>query len=87
MVTDDKVLHQGLQLFGKRRCKLLVDDGNLGVQHLQFDDHVPKQLAARGVGERAGVGNLMNFADVMQKRSGEQQIAVDRGIVFGRHVA
>ena len=44
MMADDQMLDQDLQLFGEPRN---VEE--LGVQHLQFDDHVAQQLSPGGV--------------------------------------
>ena len=46
VMADDQVFEQGLQFV--RKAGNLRD---LGVQHLQFNNHVTKQLAARGVGK------------------------------------
>ena len=59
----------------------------LGLQHFQFDDHVSQQLAARGVGKRAVVGQLVDLADVVKERAGEQQVAIDLRIVAAHQVA
>ncbi len=47
----------------------------------QLNDHVPEQLAARGVRKRAMIRKLVNFANIVQKGPGEQQVAVDLGII------
>src|ERR1035437_7855619 len=81
-MADDQMFEQSLQLGGKAGQLR-----ELGLQHLQFDDHVAEQLAARGVGKRAVVGQFVNLADVMQKRSCQQQVAVDLWIVPAHQVA
>src|SRR5262249_28730620 len=56
------------------------ETGELGefvFEHLQLDDHVAQELAAGGVCERPCEGQLVDFPDVVQKSSGQQQIAVD----------
>ena len=52
---------------------------DLGLQHLQLNDHVPEQLSAGRVGESAVVGQLVDFPNVVKKRSGQQKVAIDRG--------
>ena len=59
----------------------------LRLQHFQFDDHVAEQLAFGRVGERPVVGEFVNFPDVVQERTGEQEIAIDLGIVLAHQVA
>src|ERR1035438_368458 len=81
-MADDEVLDHRLEFVGKGGLK-----SELGLQHLQFDDHVTKKLALRGVGERAVVGELVNLADIMQKCAGEKQVAVDLRVVLAHQVA
>jgi hypothetical protein len=59
----------------------------LCLQHFQFDDHVTEQLAARGIGKCAVVGQLLDLPYVMQERSRQQQVAIDLGIVPAQQVA
>src|SRR5215469_10821038 len=75
-MADDHMLEQSFQLFRESG-----DGGDLRLQHLQFDDHMSQQLTATGVGKRAGIGELVNFSDVVEKRASEQQVAVDLRIV------
>ena len=71
-----------LEFFGKTG-----QERELGLQHFQFDDHVAEQLALGGVGERTVVGEFVNLADVVQKRAGEKQIAIDLRIVLAHQIA
>src|SRR5690242_7318856 len=80
MVADDEVLDQRLQLGRKSRRQLLL-------QHLQFDDHVPEQLPAGGVGNGTRVRELVDLSDIVQERTGQQQVAVDLRVVAGGEVA
>src|SRR5208282_2201506 len=82
VVADDHVLEQNLKL--RREAG---QPGKLGLQQFEFDDHVSEQLAARGVGKRAVVGQLLDLADVMQEGSGQNQIAIDLGIVPAEEIA
>ena len=63
---------------------MLVGDLDLGLQHLQLDDHVPKQLSAIGVAEAARIAELADLPEVMQDHAGEQQVVVDIGIMGRR---
>ena len=81
-MADDQVLDQRLE-FVWETWHL----SDLGMQHFEFDDHVPEQLSARGVGKRAVVGEFMNLANIVQECAGEQQIAVDLRIVAAHQVA
>ena len=63
------------------------DQREFRLQHFKLDDHVAEKLAARGVGKRAIVGKLVDLADVVKKRTGQQQIAVHLGIVSADQVA
>ena len=81
-MADDQVLEQRLKLGRK-----VGNQGQLRLQHLQLDDHVPQKLAARGVGERAVVGQFVNLADVVQENAGQQQISIHLRIVSGDQVA
>ena len=81
-MADDQVLEQSLQFHGEVRQLR-----ELGLKHLQLDDHVPQQLSARGIGKRAVVSQFLSFADVMQKRSRQQQIAIHLGIVLAHQLA
>src|SRR5271169_1061288 len=68
-------------------CRKVRNQQEFCLQHLKFDDHVAEQLAARGVGERAVVGEFVNFADVVKKAAGQQQIAIHLRIVSADQVA
>src|SRR5208283_823219 len=81
-MADNEVLDQGLELVGEAG-----DESELGLQHLQLDDHVAEQLATVGIGERAVVGELVNLADVVEECAGEKKIAVDLGIVPAKQIA
>src|SRR5208283_2480290 len=81
MVADDEVLQQNLQFVGEIR-----NQRKLGLQHLQFDDHVPEQLTPSRVGKRAIVGKLVNLADVMQKDTSQHQVAIHLWIVTADQV-
>ncbi len=63
------------------------DGCELGLQHFQFDDHVPEQLATRGVRERTVVSQLVDLADVVQESAGQQQVAIDLRIVPADQIA
>ena len=60
---------------------------SLRLQHLELNDHVSEQLAARGVGKRTVVGKFVNLADVVKKNAGQQQVAVDLRIISAHQVA
>ena len=81
-MADDEVLDHRLQFVGKAGL-----EGELGLQHLQFNDHVAEKLALGGVGEGAVVGELVNLANVVQECAGEQEIAVDLRIVLAHQIA
>src|SRR4029079_11665218 len=82
VMANDQVLDKRLHFEGKVRQR-----SQLLLQHLELDDHVPEQLSAAGVGERAIVGQFVNFADVMEERTGQQKVAIDLGIVARDQVA
>src|SRR5208282_4893009 len=82
VMADDEMFEQSFQLRGEVR-----QFSELGLQHLQFDNHMAEELAARGIGKGAIVIQLLNLADVMQKRSRQQQIAVDLGIIAADQIA
>ena len=82
VVTDDEVLDHRLEFV--RESGL---ESELGLQHFQFNDHVAKKLTPGGIGERAVVGKFVNLADVVQKRSSKEEIAIDLGIVTAHQVA
>src|SRR5438045_6049098 len=63
----------------RQLCKFLL-------QHFQFNDHMPQQLPARCVGERAVVGKFVNLSDIVKKCAGEQEIAIDLRIVATNQV-
>src|SRR5882672_11489639 len=46
-----------------------------------------EELAARGVGERAVVGKLVDFSDVVEKCAAEEQVAVHLRIVLADQIA
>src|SRR5258708_36999433 len=81
-MTDDEVFQHRLERIGKPG-----DFRDLLMQHLQLKDHVTKKLAAGGIGERAIVGQLVDLANVMQKRAAKKKVAVDLGIVLADQVA
>src|ERR1700730_13495915 len=82
MMADDEVLNQCLE-----RVRETWHLNELRLQHLQFDDHVPKQLTPRTVGKGAIVSELVDLADIMQEGAGEQQITVHLRIVAAHEVA
>ena len=82
VMADDQVLDHRLELIGKAGLK-----SELGLQHLQFDDHVAEQLSLGRVGKRTIVGELVNLADVVEKSACEQEIAIDVWIVFAHQIA
>src|SRR5438270_1053309 len=82
MMADDHVLNQDLQL----RRELRKSNKFL-MQHLQFDDHVPEQLARGRISKRAGVGKLVNLANVMQKCARKHKVTIHAGIAAAYEVA
>src|SRR5581483_10249985 len=82
VVADDQVLDHRLEFFGEngQRCEL-------GLQHLQFDNHVAEKLPLRGVRKRPVISQLVDLAKVVKKGAGEQQIPVDLGIISLDQVA
>ncbi len=81
-MADDQMLKQSFQLIGK--------SGNrreLGLQHLQLNDHVAEQLPATAIGKRPSVGKLMDFADIVEEGAGQQQVAIDLRIVSANQIA
>ena len=73
---------QRLEFIGKAG-----QERELGLQHFQFDDHVAEQLALGRVGERAVIGEFVNFADVVQERARQQQVAIDLRIIPAHQIA
>jgi len=65
-MANNKVLNQDFELGGKvgKMCEF-------GLQHFQLNNHVPQQLAARGVGEGTVISEFLNLADVVQKSPGQ----------------
>ena len=82
VMADDQVLDRDFQIVGEIRHLR-----KLAVQHLQLDHHVPEQLALGGVAERACIGEFANLADVVQERSGQQQVPVHQRIIARHQVA
>src|ERR1700678_3453520 len=82
MVADDEVLQQSLKLRGKFR-----NQRELGLQHFQFNHHMPEQLATGSVGKRTVVCQFVNFSDIVQKDSRQQQVAVDLRVVAADQIA
>src|SRR4029077_11660352 len=80
-MADDQVLKQSLQL--RREIR---NQREFGLQHLELDDHVPEQLPTGGVGEGPIVGQLVNLADIVQKRTREDQIPVHLRVVAADQV-
>src|SRR5579872_6239910 len=82
VMADNKVLNQNLELRGEagqvREFRL---------QHFQLDNHVPQQLAARGVRKRPVVSKLVNLADVVQERASEKQITINLRIIPAHKIA
>src|SRR6266850_1428513 len=81
-MADDQVFEQSFEI-----AREIWQLRELSLQHLQFDDHVTEQLAARAVGERPVVSKLVNLADIVQERARQQQIPVDLRIIPGDQVA
>src|SRR5437667_9369941 len=82
MMADDEMLDQRFQRIGKGG-----DLRQLGLQHFQFNDHVPEQLAASGVRKGAIVSQFVDFADIVQKSASEQQVAINVRIIAAHQVA
>src|SRR5271156_3078766 len=82
MVADDEMLQQSFE-FGREPRNLI----QLGLKHFQFNHHMPEQLAAGGVGKCTVVGKFVNFSDIVQKNSRQQQVAVDLRIVAADQIA
>src|SRR5581483_157980 len=81
VVADDQMLDKGLHLVGEvRNLREFL------LQHLELNNHVTQQLATAAVGERTRVAELVNFADVMQKCSGQQQVAIKLRVVSAHQV-
>ena len=57
------------------------------MQHFQLDNHVPEQLSLGGVRNGPLIAELVEFADVVKKRAGQQQVAIHLGIVTRRQIA
>src|SRR5215469_8684236 len=70
-MADDEVFDEELELIGETR-----DKRDLVVQHFQLDDHVSEKLSLGGVGERALIVKLVDFADVVQESTRQKQIAI-----------
>ena len=82
MMTNDQVLKQNLEFL--REPGYLY---RLGIQHLEFNDHVSKQLPAAGVGERTRVRELIDFADIVEEGPRKQQVSVYLRIVTAHQIA
>src|SRR5580692_11636060 len=65
----------------------LWEESQLRLQHFEFDDHVPKKLAARCVRKRSIVRKLVNLTDVVQKYARQKQVAVHLRIVPANQIA
>src|SRR5229473_469400 len=59
----------------------------LGLQHFQFDDHVPEQLAPCRVRKGAIECELVDLADIVQESAGKQEVAINLRIVAAHQVA
>src|SRR5581483_2924433 len=59
----------------------------LGLEHLQLDDHVTEQLPASGIGKGSVVSQFMNFADIVEKRSREEQVTINLRVIPAHQVA
>src|ERR1700722_537808 len=81
-MADDEMFEQCLE--GFRKAGHL---SYLRLQHFQLDDHVPEELAFGCVGERAVVSQFVNLADIVQKNTSENQIAVDLRIILTQQIA
>ena len=79
-MADNQVLNESLVL-----CRKIRHLGHFLLQHLQFNDHVPKQMAARGVSERAVVGQLVNLTDVVQERARQEKVPVNHFWIIAAH--
>src|SRR4051812_7289984 len=82
MMTDDHVFNEDLQLRRKFR-----ERDQLLMQHFQFYDHVPEELATGRVAERTRVGEFVDLADVMQERTRKHQVAIHGGIIPADQIA
>ena len=82
VMTNNQMLKQRLDLVRKSR-----DESNLRMQHLQFDDHMSEQLAARGIGKRAVISEFVDLSHVVKERAAEQQVAIDLRIVAAHQIA
>ena len=82
VMANNKVFNQDLKLRGK-----VGHLSEFGLQHFQLDNHVPQQLSARRVRKGAVIGELVNLTDVMQERTGKQQITIDLGIIAAQQIA
>src|SRR5215467_3620439 len=80
-MANDQVLHKGLQLV-RKSWQL----GELRLQHLEFNDHMPEKLPFCRIRKRAIVGEFVDFPDVMQKSASQQEIAIDLGVVPGNQI-
>src|SRR6266568_3592742 len=78
VMADEKMLDDGFQVGGKTFC---------GVHRLrnrfQFHDNVAEELAFDGVADGAFVAELVELANVVKNRGGQQQINVELGIMCG----
>src|SRR5882724_2087534 len=81
-MADDEMFEQGLEI-GWKAGQLL----ELGLEHLQFDDHVTEQLAASAVGKRPVIGQFVNLPDIVQECTRQEQIAVDLRIIPAKQIA
>src|SRR5260370_12947919 len=82
VVADDQVLKQSLQFVWE-----IWNLRNLRLQHFKVKEHVPKQVAAGGVGQRPAVRELINLANVVQEGAREQQVAIDLRIISANQIA
>src|SRR5215831_1876800 len=81
MMADDQMLHQSLEFAGEVRQLL-----QFRLQHFELDNHVPQQLTACGVGKRAIVGQLVDLAYDVEEGPGEQQVAINLGVIAANQV-
>src|SRR5712692_4879167 len=82
MMTNDEVLKQNLEFL--REPGYLY---SLGIQHIEFNDHVSKQLPAACVGERTRIRELIDFADIVEEGPRKQQVSVYLRIVLAYQIA
>src|SRR5579863_9721594 len=75
-MADNQMLHQSLQFLRK-----VWQIREFSLEHLEFDDHVAEELALCRIAERSVVGEFVNLADIVEKGTGQKQIAIDLWIV------